>query len=117
MDHRRQRFEEQIQREVSRILVERLNDPRLGFLSVTSVRASSDLKHACVHVSVHGNLREVCHTVDLLQKARSFVRRELGQSLRLRYVPELEFREDMELQRTARVEEILESLKRGELDS
>jgi ribosome-binding factor A len=114
MEHRRQRFEGQIQREVSRILIERMNDPRVGMLSVTSVRASSDLKHASVRLSIHGNPAEVRQTLDLLRGARGFVRHELGKALHLRYVPELEFYEDEEILREERVGELLERLKSEE---
>lgn len=111
MEHRRQRFEGQIQREISRILIERMNDPRLGMLSVTSVRASADLKHASVRLSIHGDAERVRQTLKLLQRASGFVRHELGTALRLRYVPELEFHEDEDLLREERVGELLGQIR------
>jgi len=117
MEHRRERFEGQIQREISRILIERMKDPRKSLLSVTSVRASADLRHASVRLSIHGDASEVRRTLELLRRARGFVRRELGSALRLRYVPDLEFHEDDELQREERVEELLQRLKSGGVEA
>ncbi len=111
MEHRRQRFEGQIQREISRILIERMNDPRLGMLSVTSVRASADLKHASVRLSIHGDPERVRQTLELLARARGFVRHELGTALKLRYVPELNFHEDEDLLREERVTELLGQIR------
>jgi len=111
--HRRQRVEEQLQREISRIVLERLHDPRRALFSVTAVRASADLRHAFVYVSILGAPGDVARTLEVLGKARGFVRRELGAALRLRHVPEVEFREDENLRRETRVEEILEQLKGG----
>lgn len=116
MARRRQRIEGEIQRQVSRILLESVRDPRLSFFSVTAVRASADLRHAFVYLSVLGSAPEVERTLEVLQRARGFVRRELGAALRLRYVPQVEFRVDEELRRKSRVEEILSRL-RGARDS
>ena len=110
MSHRRSRVEEQIQREVSRILLESLRDPRVSFLSVTAVRASADLRHARVYVSILGDAGATQRTLELLRRASAFVRRELGSSLHMRHVPELEFRLDEDERRGSRVEEILSRL-------
>ncbi|MCZ6777690.1 MAG: 30S ribosome-binding factor RbfA [Acidobacteriota bacterium] len=114
MQHRRQRFEGQIQREISRILIERMNDPRLGMVSVTAVRASADLKHASVRLSIHGDAEQVHQTLELLARASGFVRHELGSALRLRYVPELEFHEDEDLLCEVRVTELLGQIRTEE---
>lgn len=109
--HRRQRVEEEIQRQVSRILLEGLRDRRMSFFSVTAVRVSADLRHAFVYLSILGTAAEVGRTLGILQRARGYVRRELGSALRLRHVPEVEFRVDEDLRRSDRVEEILSRLR------
>jgi ribosome-binding factor A len=109
--HRRQRVEEEIQRQVSRILLENLQDRRMALLSVTAVRASPDLRHALVFLSILGSAVEVEHTLKVLDKARGFVRRELGSGMHLRRVPEIEFRLDEEVRRESRVEDILSRLR------
>jgi ribosome-binding factor A len=114
MQHRRQRLEGEMQRCISRILLERLQVPGLPLLSVTAVRASADLQRAEVYVSILGGAPETRRALDALRRARGFVRRELGAALRLRRVPELEFHIDEHLQREVRVEEILAKLKGGE---
>lgn len=116
MAHRRQRVEEEIQRQVSRILLENLQDRRLALLSVTAVRASPDLRHAFVYLSILGGAAEVERTLKLLDKARGFVRHELGSAMRLRRVPEIEFRLDQEVRRESRVEDLLSRLRSGGLD-
>lgn len=116
MAHRRQRVEEEIQRQVSRILLEHLQDRRMALLSVTAVRASPDLRHALVYLSILGSAAEVDRTLQALDRARGFVRRELGSAMHLRRVPEIEFRLDQEVQRESRVQDILSRLADGGSD-
>jgi ribosome-binding factor A len=82
-------------REVLAELAGDLKDPRIGFITLTAVRTSNDLKRAEVFYTVLPDDAETrAATAEGLQSARSLFRRELGARLRLRYVPELEFVED-----------------------
>lgn len=68
-----------------------LKDPRIGFATISGIRLSKDLRHAKVFVSVLGAEDEGESTVEALQSARNFVRRQLGKDLHIRRVPELTF--------------------------
>lgn len=92
--------------------IRELRDPRIGFVTVTGVELSPDLRHARVHVSIleEGRREE---TLEALQRATGWLRRELARHARLKQVPELRFRLDESLRRGARVEELLDRPDRG----
>lgn len=100
----------QIQLELSDLIHRRLKDPRLGYVTVTGVQVSRDLKFARVHVSVMGDdeVRDASHRT--LQRAAPFLRRELGRRIRLRNVPELDFRLDESLEQASRIDRLLDDL-------
>lgn len=112
MTNRRQRqVAELLHQEISRLIQRRARDPRLGFATVTGVEMSPDLRMAHVYVSVLGDEEEVKTSLASLRGAAGFFRRELGASLGLRYVPELQFRPDESLERALRIDQLLDSLK------
>ena len=95
---RAQRVAERIKEEVSDILHLEIKDPGLvKMTSVTSVEVSRDLSFAKIYVSIFGNTEEQKNIIKILTKAASFVRLELGKRIRLRHVPEVEFRLDRSL--------------------
>jgi ribosome-binding factor A len=108
---RRERLQEQMVRELSDIIQNRLKDPRKGWLSVTRVELSADLRHARVYVSVLGGEEEKRQGMDLLERAKSFIRNELAGRLHVRHVPELRFRLDESIEASQRVLEILKNLE------
>jgi len=104
---RPERLGEQIREEVSQIILGELNDPRIGFVTVTDVEVSSDLRNARVFVSILGNDEEVARSLGALKAAAGFIRWHLGQSLNLRHLPELHFAHDKTARTATRIEEIL----------
>ena len=95
---------------LSRILQEGLRDPRVTALTITSVRLSDDLRVARVNfvpLGGHGNVDAI---VSGLDSARGYLRRELGHRLRLKYVPELRFHLDEQLDRAIGMTALLDSL-------
>jgi ribosome-binding factor A len=104
---RPERISEQIKEEVSLIIAGELNDPRLGFVTVTDARISPDLRHAKVFVSILGTQEEVNKSLEALRHASGFIRHELGVALRIKRVPELHFAFDDTLRAASRIEEIL----------
>jgi len=106
---RAQRVADQIQAELSDIIRRRLKDPRCGFLTLTSVEVSNDLREAQVFVSALGD-DELTRTMATLERAKGFLRSELGQRIRMRYLPELHFRVDRSAEYGRRVEDILKEL-------
>ena len=94
--------------------VERLSDPRLGFVTLTGVKVSPDLRHATVYYSVLGPDEQHDETRSALQRARRHLRAVLGREVRLKYLPDLVFREDPAIAQGQRVEEIIRGLHEGE---
>ncbi|MFQ5925827.1 MAG: 30S ribosome-binding factor RbfA [Terriglobia bacterium] len=109
---RPQRVGEQIREEISNLLLRGLKDPRIGFATVTAVRVSPDLRHACVYISVLGSAEQRQESLRGLEAASSFLRRELSHRLRLHHVPALRFELDTSCERGARIEELLEEAHR-----
>jgi len=91
-----------------------LKDPRIGFVTVTSVEVTPDIRYARIFVSVLGSAEETKQTLTVLNKARGFIRAELGKRIRLRYTPEVEFRFDESIGHGARIMELLEEVKEAE---
>lgn len=84
-----------------------LKDPRLGFITVTRVELTSDLRYARVYVGILGEGADGGASLGVLKKASGFVRREIGRRLRVRFAPEIDFRYDRGLDATDRIAELL----------
>ena len=108
--NRIERINEDIQRVLSTLL-RNIKDPRInqGIISVTAVDTTGDLRQAKVFLSVYG-LESEKEFARGLKSASGYLRRELGQSLSLRYTPELIFELDKSLERGARINTILNDL-------
>lgn len=102
-----------VQEEFREILAEeipRLKDPRVGFVTVTGVKVTGDLRRAIVYYTTLGDERERRATAAGLRSAVPHLRQVIGHQVRMKVLPTLEFRED-EVQRTAeRVDELLRKL-------
>lgn len=109
---RSHRVGDQIQKEISALLLKGLKDPRVGFVTITAVEVSSDLRHARVYYTVMGDDQGRLETQRGLNSAIPFLRRELGKRLRLRLVPELAFQYDTSLEYGNRIESLLRDLNR-----
>ncbi len=112
MTERTARVDQLLQEEISRIVTREVQDPRIGFATITRVETSPDLRHARVWVSLIGQPDERKQTFRALARAMPFVRRELG-VLRLRRIPELHLELDDSVERGTRVLHILDDLEAG----
>ena len=100
-----------MRRDLSELLLTEVKDPRVsGFVSVTRVDTSIDYQFARVYVSVYGTLREKQNTIDALQAASGFLRRELRGRLQTRQVPAMKFMLDETLDEGNRMLDLLDSL-------
>ncbi len=100
-----------VQIELGQLVVTRLKDPGLGFLTITHVEMPPDLKTAVVYFSVIGN-KTACESSKVaLDRARGFLQREVALSLKLRHTPILQFRYDDSFEEGVKVDRILHSLK------
>jgi ribosome-binding factor A len=112
MSERTARLDELLREEINEVIRREVDDPRIGFLTITEVEVSPDLSHANVWVSVIGSPEEKKLTLRALSRAMPFVRQRLGR-LRLRRIPQLHVREDETALRGTRVMRILEELEQG----
>jgi len=103
MSFRPERLAEAIKKEVSELLAEELKDPRIGFVSITSVEVSRDLRYASVYISVFGEPETRKASLEALQKAHGFIRGELAKRIRMRYTPEITFKLDESIERGSRL--------------
>jgi ribosome-binding factor A len=115
MTQRTNRVDELFRQEIGQILAREVADPRIGFVTVTDVETDPDLRHARVWVSVIGQRAERDETLAALNRAMSFVRRELGTRLRLKRIPEFHVRLDDTAERGTRVLRLLHELEEGHL--
>ena len=104
---RPERLAEQIKEELSLIIRGEVEDPRLGYVTVTGAKLTADLRTAKVYVSVLGTKEEVRGSLAALRHASGFIRHQLGAVLRIRHIPELHFVYDDADLRAARIEELL----------
>ncbi len=108
---RSERVAELIHREVARIILQQVNDPRLQSLTVTQVKLSPDLRVANVFVSSMGNEAQE-QALQGLGRAHNFIRRELGHNLKLRYTPQIVFKWDDSVEYSLHITEVLTGLKK-----
>ena len=104
---RMRRVDEAVRQVLSDAVTQDLQDPRIGFVTMTSVKTSPDLRHAKVYVSVLGNDAERAATLTGLQSAHGALQRRLARELRMKRTPTLEFLYDETTDRAMHLEEIL----------
>jgi ribosome-binding factor A len=113
MTQRTERIDELLRQEIGQALEREVTDPGLGFVTLTKVETSPDLAYARVWVSVIGGAEQRKESLAALRRATPFVRRSLGGKIRLRRIPELDFRLDDSVERGTRVLHILDELEAG----
>jgi ribosome-binding factor A len=113
VSERTRRLDHLLTEEISRILAREVQDPRIGFVTITGVKVTPDLRHATVWASIIGDERERRLTLRALESAMPYVRHHLGE-LRLKRIPDLHVREDDSAERGTRVMELLERLETEE---
>jgi ribosome-binding factor A len=102
------RVNESVKEALSTIIsAEGLKDPRVGFVTLTGVRVSRDLRHAKVYLSVLGTSAERESTMDALENSRGYLQSRLGQSLHLRRTPQLQFFYDDALDNALHIQKLL----------
>jgi ribosome-binding factor A len=108
---RLERVNQLIKEEISRLLQRELKDPRLGFVTVTEVEVSRDLRSARVYVSILGREEDWKASLEALESARGFIHQWLRSHLDLRVTPALHFRPDRSMSRAAHIQELLQGLR------
>jgi ribosome-binding factor A len=113
---RAERLGHQIRVELGELLTRQVQDPRIGFATVTRVEMTADLHHARVFVSVLGSPEEQQSTIEGLSSAAGFLRHEISHRLELRRVPEMDFIQDHGAEAGEKIEMLLQKIHQGVKD-
>ena len=106
--------QELMKQEVSQIILRELKDPRIGFVTVTSVECTGDLREAKIYVSLMGSEQQVKDCWAGLTSSLGYIRREIGKRIRLRFTPEISLAIDKSLDYSAHIQELLLKIKAEE---
>jgi ribosome-binding factor A len=111
-----ERIADLLQREIADLLLRRVKDPRVDGVTLTGVKVSADLQHARIFYCVMGSSKDEGKEAVAggLEKAKGFMRQELGKRLHMRYVPQLEFIYDTSFDYGDRIERLLKELHKDE---
>ncbi|MFH1681264.1 MAG: 30S ribosome-binding factor RbfA [Candidatus Eisenbacteria bacterium] len=113
---RSERVSALILQEVAGMIEEGLKNPNIGFVTVTAVEVSDDLRHAKIYVVPHGDDAERARTLKALDDSLPWIRRELARTLDLKYVPTLAFRADRSFDHADRINRLLDEIHEEEKD-
>lgn len=105
--NRSERVAGQIRRDLARLIQQEIKDPAVGFISLSDVEVTRDLAHAKVYITVFDPEKAV-DSLQALRRAATFLRRRLGQELRLRHVPELHFLHDDSVEQGSHIDQLIE---------
>lgn len=105
---------ETLKKEISNIIHYELKDPRLGFITITRVELSQNLRYAKIFFGVLGKEEEYQKSKVALDSALGFIRRLIAQRVKLQFVPEIVFKEDRSSEYSVRIEEVLEEIKNSD---
>ena len=105
-----EKLQELMKREISDIVLHELKDPRIGFVTVTSVSCTEDLREAKIYVSIMGDEKAARESLHGLNSSLGFVRREIGRRIRLRFTPEISFALDASLDYSDHIQRLLNEI-------
>lgn len=105
---RMRRVDEAVRAVLSEAITQEIKDPRVGFVTVTAVKTSPDLRHARVYVSVLGDESSRAESLDGLHSAHGFLQRRIASELRLKHTPTLAFEYDDTVERGIRLSALLD---------
>lgn len=108
---RARRVAETIHKEISNLLIRGLKDPRIGFVTITSVDVTADLRQAKVYFTLMGSQDERAETQAGLDSSASYIRQQLGRVLHLRHTPEIRFIYDASVDYGQHIEKLLSEVK------
>ena len=114
MSFRIQRAQAVIMEEVSLTVFNELKDPRVKNVTITGVKLTPDLRNGIVFFSVLGDENDVTQATDGLNHAASFIRKQLGHKLQMKFTPQLRFEYDETIKNAAHIMELLEKAKKHE---
>ena len=113
---RPERVQEALRQEISKIVQGEMKDPRIGFITITKVELTKDLRYAKVYFSVLGEDKDKKLALRGLNSAKGYIRGILGDRIKLRYMPDIEFKVDETLERTRHIYDLFEKIKKEKKD-
>ena len=113
---RREHLEKFLKREINNIIYRKINDPRIKFVTITRIKVSPDLKYANIFVTIFNDESQQKKTLEGLKSATKFIRVELGKELKLRFVPEIEFKIDEDLEHQYKLLKIITEVNKKPLN-
>lgn len=113
---RSERVQEALRQEISRVVHEELKDPRLGFLTITKVDVTKDLRYARIYFSVLGETKDKKLALKGLNSAKGYIKNLISERIKLRFMPQIEFKIDESLEHTKEIYDLLDKLKKERHD-
>lgn len=110
---RQEKVAEAIKKEISNIIHDELKDPRLGFTTITRVEITADLRYAKIFFSVLGEDQDYKRTQEALDSALGFIRKLIAQRIKLRFAPQILFKEDRSCEYSLKIQQILDEVKKS----
>ncbi len=117
MGIRSERVEGQLKKEISKILLEDLKDPRIGFVTITRIELTGDLRYARIYFSILGDDKVKEESLEGIKSAVGFIRKLIAERIKLRYVPELYFKLDNSIEYSINLEKTFERIRHEREDS
>ncbi len=114
---RTERVASLLKMELSQLILERIKDPRKGFVTVTHAKITADLKSAVVFVSVMGDKKKKEETLQVLDRAKGFLQHEVGLALQMRYTPKLQFELDDSLDKDFEIGQVIRKIEEKDSNS
>jgi ribosome-binding factor A len=109
---RPERVQEALRQEVSRIIQHEMKDPRLGFITITKVELTKDLRFARIYFSVLGEPTQKRLALKALNSAKGYIKGLIADRIKLRFVPDIAFRIDDSIEHTKKIYDILDKIKK-----
>ncbi|MGB6370185.1 MAG: 30S ribosome-binding factor RbfA [Atribacterota bacterium] len=117
LSKRSEQLEKSLKREINNIIYRKINDPRINFVTITRIKVSPDLKYADIFVTIFNDEVKQKKALKGLKSATKFIRGELGKDLKLRYVPNIEFKIDEDLEHQYKLLKIITEVHNQQLNS
>ena len=111
---RPERVQEALRQEISKIVTGEIKDPRIGFITITKVELTKDLRYAKVYFSVLGEAKDKALAMKGLNSAKGYIKGMIADRIKLRLVPEISFRIDESIEHTKEIYDLFESIKKKE---
>jgi len=102
-----EKLQELIKQEVGKMLLMNIKDSRIGFVTVTGVEMTGDLREAKIYVSIMGNDEQIKSSLEGLNSALGYIRREIGRRIKIRFTPEISFALDKSLDYSEHIQKLL----------